>query len=58
MDQIGEWSSFKNQDNYYSMLEKNSPDNSWLVVYLLRENALPYLIDMSGGMAHMSQFIS
>jgi hypothetical protein len=34
-------------DNYSSMLEKNSPDSPWMMFYLLREDALPYLIDVS-----------
>jgi hypothetical protein len=28
MDQGGEWSMFKKQDNFSSLLEKNSPDIS------------------------------
>jgi hypothetical protein len=35
------------RDNYSSMLEKNSPDSSWLMFYHLRADALPYLIDVS-----------
>jgi hypothetical protein len=50
MAQGGEWSKLKNQDNYSSFLEKNSPDNSSLMFDLLREDALPDLIDVSGRM--------
>jgi hypothetical protein len=46
------------RDNFSSILEKNSPDSPWLVFYLLRVDALPYLIDVSGRMAQMMQFIS
>jgi hypothetical protein len=58
MAQIGEWSKLKNRDSYYSLLEKNSPNSSSLMFNLLREDALPYLIDVSGRMAQMIQFIS
>jgi len=58
MAQIGEWSMLRNQDNYSSLLEKNSPDSSSLMLYLLREDALPDLIDISGIMAQIIQFIS
>ena len=34
MAQGGEWSRLINQDNYSSLLEKNSPDNSSLMSYL------------------------
>jgi hypothetical protein len=51
MAQIGEWSRLRNRDNYSSLLEKNSLDISSLMFYLLRENALPDLIDVSGRMA-------
>jgi hypothetical protein len=47
MAQIGVWSRLRNQDSYSSMLEKNSPDSSWLMFYFLRENALPDLTDVS-----------
>jgi hypothetical protein len=50
MAQIGEWSRLRNWDNYSSLLEKNSPDNSSLMFYLLMENALPDLTDVSGRM--------
>jgi hypothetical protein len=56
--QIDEWSGLKNWDNYSSLLEKNSLDNSSLMFYLMREDALPDLIDVSGRMAQMIQFIS
>jgi hypothetical protein len=46
------------RDNYSSMLEKNSPNSPWLMVYFLREDALPDLTDVSGRMAQMTQFIS
>jgi hypothetical protein len=39
------------KDNYSSMLEKNSPDIPWLMFYLLREDALPDIRDVSGRMA-------
>jgi hypothetical protein len=35
-----EWSRLRNQDSYSSLLEKNSPDSSSLMVYLLRADAL------------------
>jgi hypothetical protein len=38
--QGGEWSRLKNQDNYYSLVEKNNPYSSSLMSYLLREYAL------------------
>jgi hypothetical protein len=41
MAQGGEWSRLRNQDNYSSLLEKNSPDSSSLMFYLLRADALP-----------------
>jgi hypothetical protein len=40
------------------MLVKNSPNSPWLMFYLLRAGALPDLIDVSGRMAQMTQFIS
>ena len=58
MAQGGEWSKFRNQDNYSSLLEKNSPDNSSLMFYLVREDALPDLTNVSGRMAQMIQFVS
>jgi hypothetical protein len=51
MAQLGEWSRLRNRDNYSSMLEKNSPDSSWVLFYFLRAYALPYLTDVSGRMA-------
>jgi hypothetical protein len=36
-----EWSRLRNQDSYPFLLEKNSPDRSSLMFYLLREHALP-----------------
>jgi hypothetical protein len=57
MAQLGEWSMLRNQDNYSSMLEKNSPDISWLMFYFLKVDALPYLTNVSGRMAQMTQFI-
>jgi hypothetical protein len=53
MAQGGELSRLKNQDNYSSLLEKNSPDSSSLMFDLLREDALPDLTDVSGRMAQM-----
>jgi hypothetical protein len=58
MTRIGEWSMLINWDSYSSLLEKNSPDSSSLMFYHLREVALPDLIDVSGRMAQMIQFIS
>jgi hypothetical protein len=58
MAQIGEWSRLRNQDNYSSLLEKNNPDSSSLMFYLMRVDALPDLIDVNGRMAQMIQFIS
>jgi hypothetical protein len=58
MAQGGEWSRLRNQDNYSSLLEKNSPDSSSLMFDLLREDSLPDIIDVSGRMAQMIQFIS
>jgi hypothetical protein len=46
------------RDDYSSMLEKNSPDSPWLMFYLLREDSLPDITDVSGRMAQMTQFIS
>jgi hypothetical protein len=46
------------KDSYSSMLGKNSPDSPWLMFYFLREDDLPYLIDVSGRMAQMTQFVS
>jgi hypothetical protein len=57
MTQIGEWSRLRNRDSYSSLLEKNSPDNSSLMFYFLRADALPNLTDVSGRMAQMIQFI-
>jgi hypothetical protein len=41
MAQGGEWSRLRNRDSYSSLLEKNSPDISSLMSYLLREDVLP-----------------
>jgi hypothetical protein len=41
MAQGGEWSRLRNQDSYSSLLEKNSPNSSSLMFYLLMANALP-----------------
>jgi hypothetical protein len=46
------------RDNYSSMLEKNSPDNPWLMFNFPREDALPDLTDVSGRVAQMIQFVS
>jgi hypothetical protein len=56
--QGGELSRLRNQDNYSSLLEKNSPDSSSLMFYLLRKDGLPNLTNVSGRMAQMIQFIS
>jgi len=53
-----ECSRLINWDNYSSLLERNSPDSSSLMFYLLRADALSYLTDVSGRMAQMTQFIS
>jgi hypothetical protein len=58
MAQGGEWFKPRNQDNYSSLLEKNSPDNSSLMFYLLREDILSDLTDVSERLAQMIQFIS
>jgi hypothetical protein len=36
------------------MLEKNNPYIPWLMFYLLREDVLPDLTDVSGRMAQMT----
>ena len=41
MAQGEEWSRFIRHDSYSSLLEKNSPDSSSLMFYLLRADALP-----------------
>jgi hypothetical protein len=46
------------RDNYSSMLEKNSPDSSWMMFYFVRVDALPDLMDVSGRMTQMAEFIS
>jgi hypothetical protein len=55
MDQIGEWSSLRNQDDYSSILEKNSRDSSSLMFYSLREDALLDITDVSGRIAQITQ---
>jgi hypothetical protein len=45
-------------DNYSSMLGKNSPNIPWMMFYFLREDALLDIIDVSGRMAQMTQFVS
>jgi hypothetical protein len=45
------------RDNYYSMLEKNSSDISWLMFYLLWADSLD-LTNVSRKMAQMNQFVS
>ena len=52
-----EWSRLRNHDIYSSFLEKNSPDSTSLMFYSLRADALLDLIDVSGRMAQMTQFI-
>jgi hypothetical protein len=58
MAQGGEWSMLRNQYKYSSLLEKNSPDISSLMFYFMTADSLPDLIDVSGRMAQMIQFIS
>jgi hypothetical protein len=53
MAQDREWSRLRNWDSYSSLLEKNSPDSSSLMFYLLREDTLPDLTVVSGRMAQM-----
>jgi hypothetical protein len=48
----------KTRENYSYIPNNNSPYIPWMMFYILREDALPYLIDVSGIMAHMTQFIS
>jgi hypothetical protein len=52
---IGEWSRLRNQNNYSSLLEKNSPDSPSLMFYSLRVDDFPYLTYVSGRMAQMTQ---
>jgi hypothetical protein len=40
------------------MLGKNSPDNPWLMFNFLREDVVLDLIDVSGRMDQMTEFIS
>jgi hypothetical protein len=40
------------------MLEKNSPNSPSMMFYILREDALLDLTDVSGRMAQMTEFIS
>jgi hypothetical protein len=53
-----EWSRLRNQDNYSSLLENNSPDSSSLMLDFLRVDALPNLTNVSGRMSEIIQFIS
>jgi hypothetical protein len=46
------------RDNFSSLIEKNSPDNSSLMFYLLRVDILSDLTDVSERLAQMIQFIS
>jgi hypothetical protein len=46
------------KDNYSSMLENNSPDIPQMIFYLLKEDALPDITNVSGRMAQMTQFIT
>jgi hypothetical protein len=57
MAQIGEWSRLRNQDNYSSFLEKNSLYSSSLMFFSLWADVPLDLIDVSGRMAQMTQFI-
>jgi hypothetical protein len=55
MAQIGEWSRLRNQNSYSSLLEKNSPDSPSLMFYSPRVDVFPYLTDVSGRIAQMTQ---
>jgi hypothetical protein len=55
MAQGGEWSRFIRQDNYSSLLEKNSPDIS---LFYSKADILSELTDVSERLAQMIQFIS
>jgi hypothetical protein len=46
------------RDNYSSIPEKNSLDSPSLIFYIQRADVLQNLIDVSGRMAQMNQFIS
>jgi hypothetical protein len=55
MAQGGEWSRFRRQDSYSSLLEKNSLDIS---LFYSEEDILSELIDMSERLAQIIHFIS
>jgi hypothetical protein len=55
MAQGGEWSMFKRQDSYSSLLEKNNPDIS---LFYFEADILSELIDVSERLAQIIQFIS
>jgi hypothetical protein len=55
MAQGGEWSRFRRQDNYSSLLEKNSPDIS---LFYSKADIISELTDVSERLAQIIQFIS
>jgi hypothetical protein len=55
MAQGGEWSGFRRQDNYSSLLEKNSP---YISLSTLKADILSELTDVHERVAQMIQFIS
>jgi hypothetical protein len=55
MAQGGEWSRFRRQDSYFSLLEKNSPDIS---LFYYEADILLELTDVSERLAQIIQFIS
>jgi hypothetical protein len=55
MAQGGEWSRFRRQDSYSSLLEKNSPDIS---LFYSEADILSELTDVSERLAQIIQFIS
>jgi hypothetical protein len=55
MDQSEEWSRFIRQNNYSSLLEKNSPDIS---LFYSEADILSELTNVSEGLAQIIQFIS
>jgi hypothetical protein len=55
MAQGEEWCRFRRQDNYSSLLEKNSSDIS---LFYFEEDIISELIDVSEILAQMIHFIS
>jgi hypothetical protein len=55
MAQGGEWSRFRRQDSYSSLLEKNSPDIS---LFYSKADILSELTNVSERLAQIIQFIS